>query len=219
MLKITNVDHSKYPIGGLSYNKADLKRLLGKPALRPGDDPKEHWLLFEALAASLEPHSQIEWLLVSDLCHREWEHRHLRTRRIQLESYFEADAVKELLLKIGVDALQASKLSMRWFENHARTIETVLKKLKKAGKTRDDINLIVMMQHSDEIRLFDQCIAQNELSRFQIRREFDRQREAALKRELMNQALSKEEIKADYHKDEMPQVPAPRNSAIEHSSP
>jgi len=159
MLKITNVDHSKYPIGGLSYNKADLKRILGKPALRPGDDPKEHWLLFEALAASLEPHSQIEWLLVSDLCHREWEHRHLRTRRIQLESYFEADAVKELLLKIGVDALQASKLSMRWFENHARTIETVLKKLKKAGKTRDDINLIVMMQRSDEIRLFDQCIA------------------------------------------------------------
>ena len=108
---------------------------------------------------------------------------------------------------------------MRWFENHARTIETVLKKLKKAGKTRDDINLIVMMQHSDEISLFDQCIAQNELSRFQIRREFDRQREAALKRELMNQVLSKEEIKADYHKDEMPQVPAPRNSAIEHSSP
>ena len=57
MLKITNVDHSKYPIGGLSYNKADLKRLLGKPALRPGDDPKEYSLLFEALATSLEPHS------------------------------------------------------------------------------------------------------------------------------------------------------------------
>ena len=108
---------------------------------------------------------------------------------------------------------------MRWFENHARTIETVLKKLKKAGKTRDDINLIVMMQHLDEIRLFDQCIAQNELSRIQIRREFDRQREAALKRELMNQALSKQEIKADYHKDEMPRVTAPRNSVIEHSSP
>jgi hypothetical protein len=159
----------------------EVRAILGRPALIPGEDPAAYERLLAEVSIAARPADTIEWLLIEDVVNLVWEAQRLRRTKAGLLTLGQRDSLAGLLTQI-VGFERAHALAQRCLAGDQDALRDAEELLREAGLDDDAMTARAFARHLDVMVQLGRMLDLANRRRDAVLRELERRRDSFARR-------------------------------------
>jgi len=184
-----NADEASKPRNNAASRSPREEGFLDRPALLPGEHPKEYAAHLNKLIEQLEPFDAIDERLVRDLAHYEWSSVRYRKMLTELIVVNAQEALEHILQRLigELDNMSVGSewsiygnrhqvLARKYIMKEADAVKSVERLLAEAGLTWDSVEAQAMGMRMYEVERIDRMIRTADHHCNSVQRELERRR-------------------------------------------